>query len=134
MPGSLPIARPRVRMADKLHQPCGSCSTFDCRAAMTSMRRFFQRFEDDVPALAVHARAAGERGRKGQVERRDFPPVLRAAQLQLQPERLQQVVRRVVFAMLLLYTFEEGETIHDSQSGRQDLVDRKRLGKESINP
>src|SRR6187431_65046 len=73
------------------------------------MCRLLQRLEDDEPAVAVAARAAGERRRERQAERGDLPPLLGAASLHRNLERTQQVVGRRVIAVLVLDTLEDRE-------------------------
>src|SRR5438477_12967909 len=68
---------------------------------LTSVRGFSQRLEDDEPALAVRSRSARQRGCERQAQRRDLPPLLGAPALHVDAERLQQVVRRFVIAMLV---------------------------------
>ena len=74
-----------------------------------SMRRFLQRLEEDEPAFAVAARAAGERRRERQIERGDLPPLPGAATLHRDLIRLQQVVGRRVLAVLVLDALEDRE-------------------------
>ena len=73
------------------------------------MRRLLERLEHDEPALAIHSRAAGERDRECQVERRDLPPTLSSPAIELDDVRFEQVVGGIVIAMLLLDTLEDRE-------------------------
>src|SRR5579884_1327165 len=74
-----------------------------------SVRRLFERRQDDEPALAVGARAAGERGGEHEIQRRDLPPLLRTAGIERQPVRLEEVFRRVVIPVRVLNAAEERE-------------------------
>src|SRR5256885_2001127 len=67
------------------------------------MRRLIKGREQDVPALAVAARAAGECHRECQVERRDLPLVAGEGPFHVDAIWLQQNGRRGVFAMLVLH-------------------------------
>src|ERR1700704_2559856 len=74
-------------------------SATSCRVLV---RRLVERLEQDVPALAVGSRSAGEGHCHGEVQRGDLPPLLRPAGLHRNPERLQQVIRRLVIAVRVL--------------------------------
>src|SRR5262245_19234340 len=74
-----------------------------------SMRGLLERLEHDEPALAIHPRAARQRDRERQIQRRHLPAPLRAARLELDDMRLQQVLPRVVIAVFVLDAPEDRE-------------------------
>src|SRR6266550_8290502 len=76
---------------------------------MSLMGCLVDRLEQDVPALAIGPRSAGKGHCHGEVQRGDLPPLLRAAGLHRDTERLQQVLRRLVIAVLVLDALENGE-------------------------
>src|SRR5262249_18541699 len=74
-----------------------------------SVRRFFQRLQQNEPALAVGSRSAGERHREREGQRRDLPVLLRAAGIHRDAERPEQVVGRFVIAVRVLDAGEDRE-------------------------
>src|SRR5437773_1525936 len=80
-----------------------------CYRRVKSMRCLFERLEVDEPALAVGPRAAGERHREHDAERGNLPAVLGAGALELDDERLQEVLGRIVIAVVVLDAAEDRE-------------------------
>src|SRR5262245_51345955 len=65
--------------------------------------------EENEPALAVAARAAGQLGREHEIERRDPPFVFGQIPFPVQPVRLQEIRGRIVIAMRVLHAREDRE-------------------------
>jgi hypothetical protein len=74
-----------------------------------SVRGLFERFEENEPAFAVGARAAGKCGSECELERRDFPAALGTAALHRDRMGLQEVLRRSVIAVFVLDVVEDRE-------------------------
>src|SRR5215470_5838648 len=73
------------------------------------MRCLVEWCEQDVPALAVAARAAGERDAEHKIQRRNLPFMAREVAVDFEVVWLEEVRRRAVIAMLLLYAGEDRE-------------------------
>src|SRR6185436_10082836 len=69
----------------------------------------------DEPALAIGARAAAERDGEREVQGRHFPVLRRARALQEDAERREEVVGRIVLAVLVLDAGENRELASGSQ-------------------
>src|SRR5439155_625584 len=74
-----------------------------------SMRRLFERRERNEPALAIGARTTGHRDREDQIERCNLPLAAGTAGFHRDSIRLEQVLRRVVLAVLFLDSVEDRE-------------------------
>src|SRR5262245_65234200 len=82
---------------------------------VTRSGRLFQRLEHDEPALAVGARAAAKRDGEREVQGWHFPVLRRACALQEDAVRREQVVGRIVLAVIVLDAWENRELASGSQ-------------------
>ena len=93
----------------KAGKPTELCGLSELCGSFGFLVGLFQRFEDDVPAFAVRERPASQGDRQGDLQRRHVPVLTRAPAFHQHTKWLQQVVRRVVVAMIVLDAREDGK-------------------------